>query len=207
MSTFNFLKRFFSLLLVGVLILPMASCGDDDDDKGPISNGMVTIEYVGASTFTKYAYKASFHSGHQEVHGSVLDYLKNGATFSVDLSEIKPSEVEYVLGEPYIDPYSSIRWQLETADAITVGAELTMTGSHWPEPDFDNAGWLNKKFDGKVIVKSVSGNQVTLQFKDFKFKRIMKFVVGNSIMQDLIANGEITYNLDKTIEEQMKNLK
>lgn len=48
MSTFNFLKRFFSLLLVGVLILPMASCGGDDEFDG------LTADIVDSGKYGKF---------------------------------------------------------------------------------------------------------------------------------------------------------
>ena len=71
-----------------------------------------------------------------------------------------------------------------------------MSGSHWPEPSYDNAGWFCHNFDGKVVVKSIKNNSITLSFKDFKFQRILKFSVGNSTMQNLIVNGDITYNFE-----------
>ena len=95
------LKYLLSLFLVGVLTLSFASCGGDDDEGqgGADSNGFVKVEYEGAKTFSYYAYNATWHSGHQEVHGSVLDHLKNGATFVVNLSKTKPSVVngKYIL--------------------------------------------------------------------------------------------------------------
>lgn len=119
-----------------MMAFPLASCGGDDDDKSNeiASNGVISVEYVGAKTFTKYAYDAKWHAGHQEVHGSVLDHPKNGATFSAYLSEEKASS--------------------------DIG---------------------------------VDNSQVTLQFKNFRFKRMTKFVVGRSEYQDLIVNGDITF--------------
>lgn len=185
------LKYLLSLFLVGVLAFSFASCGGDDDEGqgGADSNGFVKVEYEGAKTFSYYAYNATWHSGHQEVHGSVLDHLKNGATFVVNLSKTKPSDVEAYLKDAII-------WQLETSDEIAQGAEITMSGSHWPEPMSDNAGWFCHDFDGKVVVKSIKNNSITLSFKDFKFQRILKFSVGNSTMQNLIVNGDITYDFE-----------
>ena len=190
------LKNYVSLILFAVLAISFASCSSDDDEGqgGADSNGFVKVEYEGAKTFSYYAYNATWHSGHQEVHGSVLDHLKNGATFVVDLSETKPSDVVVFGGAPFLE--DGIRWQLETSDEIAQGAEITMSGSHWPEPMSDNAGWFCHDFDGKVVVKSIKNNSITLSFKDFKFQRILKFSVGNSTMQNLIVNGDITYNFE-----------
>ncbi|MDD6889978.1 MAG: hypothetical protein PUD39_06950 [Bacteroidales bacterium] len=191
------LKNYVSLILFAVLAISFASCSSDDDEGqgGADSNGFVEVEYEGAKTFSYYAYNATWYSGHQEVHGSVLDNLKNGATFIVDLSETKPSDVEVLYDEAYLE--DRIEWQLETSDEIVQGAEITMSGSHWPEPEYDNAGWFCHDFDGKVVVKSIKNNSITLSFKDFKFQRISKFSVGNSTMQNLIVNGDITYNFEE----------
>lgn len=191
------MKKYFLVLpLLCGLVLSFASCSSDYDEGqgGAASNGFVKVEYEGAKTFSYYAYNATWHSGHQEVHGSVLDHLKNGATFVVDLSKTKPSDVVVLFDEAYLE--DGIRWQLETSDEIAQGAEITMSGSHWPEPAFDNAGWFCHDFDGKVVVKSIKNNSITLSFKDFKFQRISKFSVGNSTKQNLIVNGDITYNLE-----------
>lgn len=171
-----------------MMAFPLASCGGDDDDKSNeiASNGVISVEYVGAKTFTKYAYDAKWHAGHQEVHGSVLDHPKNGATFSAYLSEEKASS------DIGVDYLSSVRWQFETTDEITSGAELTMINIHWPETS-QSSSYFCDEFSGKVVVKSVNNSQVTLQFKNFRFKRMTKFVVGRSEYQDLIVNGDITF--------------
>lgn len=187
------------VILMAMFALLFAACSDDEGDEpnsnSDISNGFVKVEYTGASTYSLYAYDAHWNAGHQEVNGTVLDYLKSGATFIVDLSENSPSEVEKVFDDYFYEITAT--WQFATSDEVKEGAEIDIDSSHWNDGSFDNSGYFCHDCSGTVIVKSVKNNQVTLQFKDFKFDRITSFSVGNSSYQDLIVNGDITFNYEE----------
>ncbi len=181
----NYLYPFITIIVI-VTSLSFVSCSDDDDDfsSDKKSKGKVVVEYVGATNplRTYYAKDAVFNSGHQELNGTVLDYLRDGATFHAMLHKDGDD--------------SFIEWQFETSDEISVGKELEISSNHWGEPQYDNAGYFCLSCEGVVFVKSIKDNKVTLQFRDFTFERIKRFSVGNSSYQDLIVNGEMTFTYE-----------
>lgn len=192
-----YMKKFVSYLLAtlfAVTSFALVSCSDDNDDlgsNGNVANGQVSVEFKGATTLSLFAYDATWQAGHQEVNGTILDYLKNGATFKVGLSEDTPSEVVKVGDDYFYDAIAT--WQFDTDKEIKEGIELEIKSSHWGDGSFDNAGYFCYDCSGTVIVKSVRDNKIVLLFKNFKFDRITSFVVGDSSYQDLIVNGEITF--------------
>jgi hypothetical protein len=203
-DSFAIRKIFYVFMAFAISMVTMSNsaCGgtdDDDDDVSNITNdnmiGKVTVEFERATTRTLYAYKSKWSPGHSEVHGTVLDYLKNGATFIACLSKDSPSEVTKI-GNDYI--YSLyVTWQFDTSDEVKQGAEITIYKSNWDDNSFDNAGYFSHDCTGIVLVKSIKDNRITLQFENFKFDRISNFKVGSSTFQDLTVNGEITFELEK----------
>ena len=194
-------KSHFLLIVLLMVFVPFAltSCGDDEpsannNHDNNSSCGKVKVHYEGAINESLYAYNATCSAGHQEVHGTVLDNLANGATFKVDLSEDSPADVISIDGYIYCD--ATATWQFDTDDDIRQGATITIQSSHWGDNSFDNAGYFSENCRGAVRVKSVKNNKITLEFKDFKFDRISEFRVGNSTFQDLTINGEITFDIE-----------
>ena len=172
------------------------SCNDDDetdqDNNTSIARGVVNVQLGSAQGQSLYAYDAKWSAGHQEVHGTVLDNLPNGATFTVDLSKQAPAELQEVLGE-YIYEIEAT-WQFETPDAVSDAAVLEIDKSHWNNGTFDNAGYFCTDCDGTVKVKSIKGKDITLSFTNFKFDYISRFQVGNSTFTDIVINGDITFS-------------
>ena len=179
--------------MMSIISLAFVSCGDDENEpqkNNDILVGKVTVKYEGAITETLYAYDATWREGHQEVHGTVLDNLENGATFVVTLSEDAPSEVLVLDGGVLCD--MTAQWQFETPDEVKQGLELEIDKSQWGY-SYDFSYWC-KEFSGSVRVKSKKGKKITLTFNNFKINRLTVFRPGDSSFQDLTINGEITFD-------------
>lgn len=194
-------------LMATVTSFSLASCGGDDDDGvsgdngggGTTSsqvNGQVTVRFNDKVTYTYYGYQSAYHTGHQEVTGSVLDNLKTGATFIAYFSDKQLSsddaELIYINHNGYM--------QIDTADEIKEGAEINIRSCHWMNKPLDsaNAGYFDYDCEGKVTVKSIKNGVVQLQFNDFKFNYIAKFSVGSSTFSNVVMNGLLSF----TYEEQ-----
>lgn len=189
--------------LIATMTFALTSCSSDDEDEdgnnaSKFLCGQVTVKDGNGDPETRYAYDGKWHAGHQEVSGSVLDYLKSGATFTVYISSTPPSEIssdgDYFLMTPSL--FTS-ECQIETSTEIREGAELEISGLNWGNGTFDNAGYFDHDFEGSVLVKSIKGDVITLKFTDFIFDYIYKFKVGNSTFRDVVLNGEISFKMEE----------
>lgn len=196
------LKKYLYLVVVALFAaLPFAltSCGDDDDEgsgsNGGSLMGTVTMKFGKLEPTTHYAYCTEWHAGHQKVTGSVLDHLKSGATFIAYFSDTKLSADDIYLFQTRHEG----EMQIETPDEVKVGAEIEIDKcAYSPYPgDFDSAGYFHYDCEGKVTVKSIKGNVVTLKFDNFKFEYILKFHVGNSTFEEVVMNGEISFAVEE----------
>lgn len=196
------LKKYLYLVMVALFAtLPFAltSCGDDDDEgsgsNGGSLMGTVTMKFGNLEPSKHYAYCTHWSAGHQQVTGSVLDHLKSGATFVAYFSDTKLSADDIYLLETRHDGMM----QIETPDAVTVGAEISIDKCHYERytGDYDNAGYFCKECTGKVTVKSIKNDVVTLKFDNFTFEYISKFSVGNSTFKEVVMNGEISFAVEE----------
>lgn len=183
--------------LVAALPFSLVSCGDDDEGGSGESGslrGQVTMKDGTNAPSTYYAYYTHWNAGHQQVTGSVLNYLKSGATFVAYFSETKLSsfEAEMICGN------HDGHIQIETPDEIKEGAEISIDKCMYESPyNTDSYGYFSEECTGKVTVKSIRGNVITLQFKDFKFDYISAWHVGNSTFRNIVMNGEISFPVEE----------
>lgn len=208
-------KYFYMLMaaLVAIGSLLLVGCSKDDDnnnddttkDSGKSSfesnvKGKVTALYGSSTTKDYYSYTTRWESGHTEVigtdDGSILANLKDGATFEATLSENEPSDYlyEYPAGHYYYP--NDVRWTFMTDDEVKQGVELYIKTNNWELTGGSPTSYWCKECKGKVIVKSIEGSKITLEFKDFKFDRISAWHVGNSTKSDVVINGEITFDIE-----------
>lgn len=175
------------VILIAIPALSLTACSDDDDEYGNSNlNGKITFEEDGEKT-TLYAYNdAQWFSGHYECLEGESIYLSKGATFSATLSK----------GNQH-----SYHFQFDAVNTIKQGAEVDVASVNcYPKGKYSS--YFCEYYSGSVYVKSIKNNRITLQFKNFKFKRIKEFRVGDSSFTEVIINGEITFVNDDIEEEQ-----
>lgn len=184
------------VMYLAISIMSFTSCGDDDDGfwlKGAKVNGQITAEEEGETT-TYYAYdEANWHTGYSK---DLCHWSPNGATFLAYLSEEVPSEVTKFDDCLIYD--KDIYWQFYTTGEVKQGTEIQTAGIFW-HALFHPSNYCcddDYHIKGKVIVKSIKNDRITLQFKNFRFRRETEFRMGNSSYQDVTVNGEITYTLE-----------
>ncbi len=195
-------NRFFYLLmatLVAIGSLSLTACGDDDDEED-LSSGKTSLEDNVKGKITAlykapvvyYAYTTKWETGHQEVHQTALDYLKNGATFEADLSESKPTEYAMEYGGHYVYK-NDVIWTFTTKDEVRQGVELNILNSNWSETSGPSSWYWCNEFTGKVIVKSIKGSKITLEFQDFQLEYERNY--GKEDISEVVVNGEITFDM------------
>lgn len=185
-------------MLVTISFFSLAACGGDDDDddgfgqKGVKVNGHITAEEEGETT-TYYAYdEANWRSGYSK---DGCHWSPNGVTFSTYLSEVVHSNVTKF--DDWIIYDKDIYWLFYSGNEVKQGKEIETAGVLWFNPRHpSNYSCDDYYIKGKVIVKSINNNRITLQFKNFSFRRETEFRVGNSSYQYVTVNGEITYTLE-----------
>jgi len=172
--------------------LSLISCGGDDEDDNGIINpdgkglcGKIVANvpyYASSPETTYYASNAEWSAGHTEVIGTGIYSFSNGAEFTVDLFTSTDTD----------DWNGSIDWIIKLTGELAVGSEATVYNTSW-SPIFGTSSWYfckDKDLTGKVIVKSIDGSNITLQFKDFQFDYYVDF----SKKVDIIVNGDITFS-------------
>lgn len=204
------MKKILSLMAMMVAIaLCLTACGSDDDDDNNtapkpgsttdnITDGKVTVKFAESKTTTYYAMQSSWKWLHQQVTGTSKYDSDNGHTFSTSLSNnldveaVAKKKKEYGdLWEFILLEYSWLTWQFQTKDPVNKGAEISIDGIFW-----NDAAINTEQEDGKITVKSVSGDKITLSFDNLQFKRCKVWRVGNSEFEMLTVNGEITFTQD-----------
>lgn len=185
--------------LFAALPFALTSCGDDDDEgsgsNGGSLMGTVTMKFGNLEPSKHYAYCTHWSAGNQQVTGSVLDHLKSGATFVAYFSDTKLSADDVYLFQTRHEGWM----QIATSDEVKVGSEISISYCMYsPYPgDFDSAGYSHHDCEGKVTVKSIKGDVITLKFDDFKFEYISKFSVGNSTFKEVVMNGDISFAVEE----------
>lgn len=170
----------FMAMLVSVSALTLASCSSDDDDDeqggNGNNNGKVTVKYEGATTEKYSVQEATFELFSQSVEGTGHNDYESGATFSVSFADN--------------DNYYTY-WQFQSRENIKAGQKLAVSGIFFGE----DTARTTDDCSGNATVKSVSGNKITIEFKDFSFDRYVS--ISSSSRQKITINGTITFTLDE----------
>lgn len=161
-------------MLVSVSSLTLVSCSsDDDDESNGNNNGKVTVAYEGAVTESYSIQEATFSLFSQDVEGTGYYDFEDGATFNVTFTD----------GESYT------YWQFQSRENIKAGQKLNVSGIF-----FDDTARSIDECSGNATVKSVNGNKITIEFRDFSFNRYTSISSNNR--QKVTVNGTITFGLD-----------
>lgn len=168
---------FYSLLvaMLGCMSFALTACGDDDEPDGG-KGGKVSFAYEGAITETLSVEEATWCPRSQTVIGTGHYDLDEGATFAARFGDDENFNVAYL--------------QFQTRDAVVKGQDLNVDS----EALFFNSPFevRHQEIGGTVKVKSISGDEITLEFKNFSFLRETNS--GNT--QKVTVNGSITYELE-----------
>lgn len=168
------------ILLTAVCGLAFTSCSSYDEDEFLVkSKSQIKVKYEGASTLTYYSLESTWSDGYSIYDG--YGFLKrDGATFHGLLYESSES--------PF---FPTVEWTIASG-GIKEGSNLEIYECYW-----DEVGWPyendGRDIRGKIYVKSIKNDVITLQFKDFVCKRTEVWRVGNSTLQKLTINGEIKF--------------
>ncbi len=206
------MKKYYSvlaMLAMMVAALNITACGSDDDDADNsipstsnadgITDGKVTVKFADSQTTTYYSAQSNWVQLHQQVTGGSKYDTDNGYTFSTSLSSdldveaVAKKKNDYGKNwEVFLMNYTWLYWQFQTKDPVSVGKEISIDGIFW-----NDAAINTKQEGGKIIVKSVSDDKITLSFDNLQFKHCKVWRVGNSEFEMLTVNGEITFKQDK----------
>lgn len=173
-------KIFFAFMatILATATLTFNACSSDDDADTPYTSelsGEIDVAFEGASTF------------HYYTKGNTWLTAKSGAysMFYINMSDDKESLY-----------FNDVRFSFKTKDALVQGKTIAADECNWRDWDGESMTYFSSRdkgnVTGDVYVKSVNGNNITLQFKNLKFDRISKFIPGASHFQYLTVNGEVT---------------
>ena len=168
----------FIAMLMSVSTLALVGCSSDDDDEqggNGNNNGKVSVKYEGATTENYSVQQATFELFSQSVEGTTHYDYDNGATFSVTFTD----------GDNYFT-----YWQFQSRESIKVGQKLAISGIFFG----DDTVRSTDECGGSATVKSINGNKITIEFKDFNFERYTSISSNNK--QKITINGTITFALD-----------
>lgn len=176
---YNRMKKYLYSLMVVMFVafsLSLSACGDDDDDE-PNENvgGKVTFSYEGATTQSYSIEEATWRAFSQTVVGTGHYDLDKGATFSARFGDENSRNANYL--------------QFQTKEPVVQGMKLVVDD----EALFFGVGSVelrSQEVSGEVNVKTVSGNKIVLQFKNFTFLREINSA-GKT--QRVTVNGTISY--------------
>ena len=205
----KYLSSTFMMFAMTVAALCFTACGGDDDDADSgipstsnadgITDGKVTVKFADSQTTTYYAVQSDWIRLHQQVTGSSKYDSANGYTFSTSLSSdldveaMTKKKKDYGENwEIFLMNYTWLSWQFQAKDPVSTGAEISIDGIFWNDDAINT-----EQEGGKITVKSVSGDKITLSFDNLQFKRCKVWRVGNSEFEMLTVNGEITFKQDK----------
>ena len=167
----------FMAMLMSVSALTLSSCSsDDDDEQGGSNNGKVSVKYEGAVTKNYSVWQATFELFSQSVEGTGHYDFASGATFCVTFAD---SDNDYTY------------WTFQSRENVKAGQKLNINGILFGE---DNVRSINE-CSGNATVMSVSGNKITIEFKDFSFDRYTS--ISSDSRQKITINGTITFTLDE----------
>ena len=176
------MKKYLFLLiamLVSVSTLALVGCSSDDDgdEQGGNgnNNGKVSVKYEGAKTENYSVQQATFELFSQSVEGTTHYDYDSGATFSVTFTD----------GDNYYT-----YWQFQSRENIKAGQNLAVSGIFFGD---DSVRSIDE-CSGNATVKSINGNKITIEFKDFNFERYTSSSSNNK--QKITINGTITFTLD-----------
>lgn len=207
------MKRYLYLVLVALIAttpLSFGSCSSDDDEKGDEQKGHFPYEnYLNGeiSVYHEYAdnervyYSLDADYTHLYQHREGGNSL-NGYTFYTVLSynfnleealekangyDNKYWSTDWIWAIACAD-YSKQDWQFQTKGEIHEGDEIYLTAIFW-----DDHLICKDQDGGKVYVKSIEDDTITLNFQDLKFQRCRTWKVGSSEFEQLTVNGEISF--------------
>lgn len=169
----------FMAILMSVSALTLASCSSDDDDEqggNGTNDGKVSVKYEGAVTENYSVKEATFELFSQSVEGTGHYDYERGATFSVTFND----------GD---DSYTY--WQFQSRENIKAGQKLAVSGVFFGE----DTARSTDDCSGNATVKSINGDKITIEFKDFSFERYTS--ISSSNMQRITINGTIIFTLDE----------
>ena len=170
---------FLIAMLMSVSTLALVGCSSDDDgdEQGGNGNynGKVSVKYEGATTENYSVQQATFQLFSQSVEGTTHYDYDNGATFNVTFTD----------GDNYYT-----YWQFQSRENIKAGQKLAVSAIFFGD---DSVRSIDE-CSGNATVKSINGNKITIEFKDFNFERYTSFDSNNK--QKITINGTITFTLD-----------
>lgn len=171
------MKKYLYSLMVAMLAtmsFALTACGDDDDEPDGGNGAKVTFAYEGAITETLEVEEATWSARSQTVVGSEHFDLTGGATFAARFGDDENMNVAHL--------------QIQTRQTVEEGKSLVVD----PDALFFNYG-VELRFQeigGEVKVKKVSGDKITLEFKNFSF---LRETGSHGNTQKVTVNGTITY--------------
>lgn len=169
----------FIAMLMSVSTLALVGCSSDDDDEqggNGNNNGKVSVKYEGAKTDNYSIQQATFALFSQGVVGTTHYDFDSGATFNVTFTD---------------DDNYYTYWQFQSRENIKAGQKLAVSGIFFG----DDSVRYTDECSGNATVKSINGNKITIEFKDFNFERYTSFDSNNK--QKITINGTITFTLDE----------
>ena len=169
----------FIAMLMSVSAFTLVGCSSDDDDEQDGSgnnNGKVSVKYEGATTENYSVQQDTFELFSQSVEGSTHYDYDNGATFNVTFTD----------GDNYYT-----YWQFQSRENIKAGQKLAVSAIFFG----DDSVRSTDECSGNATVKSINGNKITIEFKDFSFERYTS--VSSNNKQKITIDGTITFTLDE----------
>ena len=169
----------FMAMLMSVSALTLASCSSDDDNEqggNGTNDGKVSVKYEGAVTENYSVKEATVELFSQSVEGTGHYDYERGAKFSVTFND----------GD---DSYTY--WQFQSRENIKAGQKLAVSGVFFGE----DSARSTDDCSGNATVKSINGDKITIEFKDFSFERYTSISSINK--QKITINGTITFTLDE----------
>lgn len=169
----------FIAMLMSVSTLALVGCSSDDDDEqggNGNNNGKVSVKYEGAKTENYSVQQATFELFSQSVEGTTHYDYDSGATFSATFTDD--------------DNYYTL-WQFQSRENIKAGQKLAVSGIFFG----DDTVRHTDECSGTANVKSINGDKITIEFKDFSFERYTS--VSSNNKQKITINGTITFTLDE----------
>ena len=199
----HYINSIATVMLVALSVV-ITACGDDkgEPDNSKSSDfvtGTITVRTENSTNTLTQCAAMSFYEDHRHIDGSM--YFSTPLFDKEDVDELSkdPMAKDYNYWEAMLVSNVSYMWSFTIESrSLKVGQEIELSDESilWTGMYPSLSDMTSSQLGGKVTVKAVSDNKITLAFDGLKFYR----GVSNGA-KELTVNGSVTYTKDEYIVE------